>query len=127
MSGIKRLKARDEEFEEAVAFSVAKPLGDLPGLAEQIKEAHGWRKDVALTVEGDLAAASPENPAVLWVLRADADANAVRRAVTAHQEVESSAPQDDELTRLRLKAADGEDLTADEMQSALRLLLTRGT
>lgn len=124
-SGIKRAKARDEEQPDSLAFEVTKPV-DLAGLAEEIRLAHGWRKEVGLTAEGDLAAASPEAPVTVWVMRSDADSNAVRRAMTAHQGVEPAPPHTDELADLRSKVEAGGTLTEDEVQTALRLLLTRG-
>ena len=121
----KRLPERDREHDGAVAFTVTKAV-DLESLAEQIKIAHGWRKDLGLVAEGDPAAASPEKPVVLWVLRSEASTDTVRRVVTAHEGTEAQVFEDDEVTALRAKVDAGQDLTASEIQTALRLILTRG-
>ena len=122
----KRNKARDGEHEGALAFTLTSPV-DLATLSTHLSEQMGWRKDSGLVAEGNLAEASEDSPATLWVLRSDVDAHAVRRAVTAYQEVEADTSSEDEFSVLAAKAATGEDLTDEEMQTAVRLLLTRGT
>ena len=123
----KRNKARDGEHEQALAFTLTAPVHDLAGLSALLSEQMGWRKDSGLVGEGDLVTASEDTPATLWVLRSDVDAHAVRRAVSAYQEVEADTSLQDEFSVLAAKAATGEDLTDEEMQAAVRLLLTRGT
>jgi hypothetical protein len=123
VTSIKRDSERDGEHGKgSLAFSVTKPVV-LHLLDEEITKAHGWRKDSGLVAEGDPASASEDSPVTVWVLRADAETNTVRKAVTAHQGVEDVS---DEVAPLRAKAQSGEDLSADEMQVAIRLLLTRG-
>lgn len=127
MSAARRLKERDEDRPGGQAYEVTKPV-ELLSLADAIRTAHGWRADLALITEGDPAQASPENPVVLWVMREDARASTVRSAVTAHQGVETERDlASEELAVLRAKVADGDALTETEVQTALRLLLTRGT
>lgn len=118
----KRDSERDEEQPGSLAFVISKPVV-LHDLDVEITKAHGWRKDAGLVCEGDPSTASEQDPVTIWVLRDDAETNTVKKAVTAHQGVED-AP--DELAALREKASTDEALTSDEMQMAIRLLLTRG-
>lgn len=127
VSASKRLPERDGEHGPgSLAFEVTKPvlLNILDG---EITEAMGWRKQAGLVAEGDTTTASAEHPAVVWVLRGEVDSRTVKQAVTAHQGVEAPASDDEEFDRLSAKARAVLDLTAAEVQTALRLLLTRGT
>lgn len=116
---IKRDKDRDGEHgEESVAFILTKPV-DLGLLGEEIKEAQELEEVPGIVTEGTVSRATAKNPVTLWVLDPDVDATKLRGIVSKHE-----LPLN-EFEALALKAQDGEKLTEDEIQTALRLLLLR--
>lgn len=122
----KRHKERDDEAGEgSLCFLLTKPV-TLHVLDTEITAEMGWRKNAGLVVEGDALAAAEDHPVAIWVLRTDVDPNAVKRVVTAHQEVEGPTFESTELDALRQKVSAGDALDADEVQAAVRLLLLRG-
>lgn len=80
---------------EGLRLTLHKPV-KLGLLEEEIAHAHNWRKMPGLSVSGNLAEASAENPVILWVHREDAEAKKVIKAIEDHviphqQEEEESA------------------------------------
>lgn len=113
-----------ERGEGSLCFRLTKPVV-LHELDEEVTAEMGWRKPAGLVTEGDPLNASEENYVSVWVLRPDVDANAVKRAVTAHQGVKAAEAASDVLTGLREQVAQGQPLSESDLQTAVRLLLTR--
>lgn len=122
----KRHKERDGEAGEgSLCFLLTKPV-TAHALDDEITTEMGWRKNAGLVIEGDAQSAAEDHPIALWVLRTDVDPNAVKRAVTAHQEVEGPTFDSAELDALRAKVAAGDPLSGEDIATAVRLLLLRG-
>lgn len=123
---VRRLKERDGEFgDESLAFEVTHPIA-LDRAEEEIRAAHNWRNGPGLVGEGSLHEASEESPVVIWVTRTDADPRTVKRLLAAHEGAKAEPTDDDGLAGLIEKVKQGEDLDSAEIQTALRVLLTRG-
>lgn len=118
---IKRNAKRDGEYgDSSVAFTLTSPV-DLARLEGELSSAMNWRKDAGFISEGPADRASAKNPVDLWVLRDDVDATTLRQVVADHD----PTPEPNLLLELVDKAREGEDLTDDEVQTALRGLLLR--
>lgn len=118
-SAIKRLPERDGEKGEGFpAFVLTKPV-DLGKVGVEIAEAMEWDEVPGIMAEGTLSRATPKTPVVVWIMNPDVDATKVRSVVAKH---ELPLNEWDELV---IKAQAGEDLTEEESQKALRMLLLR--
>jgi hypothetical protein len=112
---------RDGEFgEESEAFTLTKPV-NLGVLDVELQNAMGWDQVAGLMAEGDPAHASEKKPVTIWVMR-DVDAKGFSKVVTAH---DNPKPVSEAFVDLVTKASAGEKLTSDELQDAVRGLLTR--
>lgn len=122
MTDSKRLPERDGEHAEgSLAFQVFKPI-DLAALDADFRTEHPDLAFTGMVAEGDLAAASKDEPVIVWALLgegASINANDFRSVVSSNDIPE------DPMAPIIDKARAGEDLTPDEMQQALRALLTR--
>lgn len=114
----KRQNERDNEHaDNSPAFSVTKPVR-LDQLSEELSSEGVEHK--GLMAEGDVSAASTENPVTVWVL-GDVDVKDFRKVVNAHKpEKEKNV-----LAELKAKVADGNDLSDEDVREAIKALILR--
>lgn len=124
-----RCAERDGEHDDALAFTLTKPV-DLAGLDAELRDEEGWRKEAGLVAEGDVANASEDEPVTLWVQRGDeTSTSTLKRVVNAHVRDDhrrSRVELREQVDALRAKAQRGEDFNDDEIQTILRRIVLAG-
>ena len=129
MSQVKRQKNFDNPHgSEAMAFEIHSPIR-LDQLDAEIVAAMGWRKGAVLSVDGSASDASANAPAVLFVGHAKPDQALVMAAITAYVPDPEWTPKGEPVSKatvneVRAHARAGATLSPDEIQVALRHLLT---
>jgi hypothetical protein len=120
MATVKRSKEHDSEG--FVGFEVTSPI-NLGQLEVELQEALG-RTDLGLTVEGPTEASSGE-PAILLVSQGESKISEIQSAINEHEPQGGWRPNPDApvIAEIVQKAGQGEDLSPDEIQVALRYLL----
>ena len=120
----KRNSGRDGEMGRKTAFDIDAPV-DLASLDRELSEELGLNGRVGLIADGDLTAASPQNPVTVWTVTQEVETNTFKKVFTAH-DGEKLVAADAAFEELLRKARDSDDpFTPDEIDLALRSLLRR--
>jgi hypothetical protein len=121
--------AKDPFLGNSQCFTWARDLG-IGQLQEEVSESLSPEVRIAALFphdgQGELLPVDAQHPITIYVTPSSADLAAVRQVLAAHRPDPYYGMSDEERTQahLRAKIAAGEDLTPDEMQMALRMLVT---